>query len=342
MSVTVRKEQGISRKHATCRRVHRRLTARVVLAVFGVAIAGFAARPVELAAQPVRTNTGWSYDIASRVTAPRGALVLMPGFGGSFADFSDLTSATSHHSVLADTLASQGVTVVFIAPPPGILFGGASHMQQLEDTIVEALKSVSASALPIAIGGFSAGGTDAVLFAERCAARGCSMPHSVRAVFAVDAPLDWYRLWENAMLVLRHQPPGANVAEAQQIRKALTARLGAQPTASSQRYLLASPLATKARSGGNARKLAGLAVRAYTEPDIQWWMENRGLDYYGMNALDAASLIRHLKLLGNTRAELIVTSGRGYRSNGMRHPHSWSIVDQGDLAQWLVRQLSAQ
>ncbi|MES2523041.1 MAG: hypothetical protein V4617_10110 [Gemmatimonadota bacterium] len=274
------------------------------------------------------------------MTTPRGALVLMPGFGGGFADFSETPNLAIHRSVLGDSLAARGITLVLVAPPAGVLFGGASHMQQLENTITEALKSISAGALPLAIGGFSAGGTDAILFAERCAEGRCAMPHTVRAVFAVDAPLDWYRLWDNAMLVLRNKPPGGNVSEARSIRVALEARLGKNPTLSSRRYLSTSPLASRERDGGNARTLSGMAVRAYTEPDIVWWMENRSADYYGMNALDAVSLIRHLKLLGNSRAELIVTTGKGYRANGARHPHSWSIVDQPDLARWLALQLS--
>lgn len=266
----------------------------------------------------------------------------MPGFGGSFADFSAAATSAPHRSVLADSLASRGISVVFIAPPTGVLFGGALHMQQLETTIAEAVSAITTEALPLAIGGFSAGGTDAILFAERCAEGRCSLRHRVRAVFAVDAPLDWYRLWDNAMVVLANRPPGANVSEAQSIRTALEAQLGSNPTTSSRRYLLASPLASRDQSGGNARKLASVAVRAYTEPDVQWWMENRSMDFYGMNALDAASLIRHLKLLGNTRAQLIVTTGRGYRADGTRHPHSWSIVDQGELADWLATHLEAR
>ena len=310
----------------------------VSMVIASVALCG-ATLQAQAVSQPTRASTGWSYAIANRVATPRAAVVLMPGFGGGFGDFSSTGNTEAHRSVLADSLAARGIALVFIAPPVGVLFGDDSHLQQLETTIRETLGAVSGAALPIAIGGFSAGGTDAVLFAERCAEGRCTMPHAVRAVFAVDAPLDWYRLWENATMVLEQRPPGANVEEAQRIRTALTPRLGKTPTPSSQRYLRASPLAAKAREGGNARKLAGLAVRAYTEPDVQWWMENRGLDYYGMNAVDAASLIRHLKLLGNAPAELIVTTGRGYRADGTRHPHSWSIVDQGELAQWVAAHL---
>lgn len=311
-------------------------------ALVATATLPFVSIRAQTAPESVRASTGWTYHVANRATAPRAALVLMPGFGGSFADFSAAAKAAPHRSVLADSLGARGISVLFIAPPAGVLFGGARHMQQLETTIAEAVSAVTTEALPLAIGGFSAGGTDAVLFAERCAEGRCAMRHRVRAVFAVDAPLDWYRLWDNAMVVLANRPPGANVTEAQSIRTALETQLGRNPTTSSRRYLLASPLASRDRSGGNARKLASMAVRAYTEPDVQWWMENRSMDFYGMNALDAASLIRHLKLLGNTRAQLIVTTGRGYRADGTRHPHSWSIVDQSELAQWLATQLEAR
>ena len=288
----------------------------------------------------VKASTGWAYRVASRPARARGVLVLMPGFGSTLGDFSDFDSAGTQRPVLADSLSKAGIVLVMIAPPAGVLFGGASHVRQLEDTIVEALRTLSDHALPLAIGGFSAGGTDAILLAERCGAGACTMPHSVKAVFEVDAPLDWYRLWDNSVLLLANAPPRANVTEAKLVRSAIEARIGRQPTRTSPAYLAASPLASRSRDGGNARALTVLAVRAYTEPDVQWWMANRSGDYYGMNALDAASLVRILQLRGNTRAELIVTSGKGFRPDGARHPHSWSIVDQVELARWVVSQLA--
>jgi hypothetical protein len=70
-------------------------------------------------------------------------------------------------------------------------------------------------------------------------------------------------------------------------------------------------------------------------------MTNRKVDYYSMNALDAAGLILQLKLLGNRDAELITTQERGVRPNGERHPHSWSIVDEPELQAWILRQVES-
>jgi hypothetical protein len=59
-----------------------------------------------------------------------------------------------------------------------------------------------------------------------------------------------------------------------------------------------------------------------------------------MNAVDHAALINLLRVAGNDRAELITTTGRGYRPGGRRHPHSWSIVDEAQLERWLLTTLS--
>lgn len=90
-----------------------------------------------------------------------------------------------------------------------------------------------------------------------------------------------------------------------------------------------------AKGGGQAALLREVAVRLYTEPDVDWWMANRQVDYYSMNALDAAALITQLQLMGHKDAELITTHGRGFRPGGARHPHSWSIVDEEELAGWI-------
>jgi hypothetical protein len=186
----------------------------------------------------------------------------------------------------ADSLQKAGIATIMVAPPPGTLFGGEAHQKAMEQSITHVVRTLTRAAPPIAIAGFSAGGTDAVTLGERCA-RGCTMSYPVRAIAAGDPPLDFARVWDAAEMV------------------------------------------------------AHVAVRACTEPDVQWWLENRNADYYQMNALDAAALIRRLRVLGNTRAELITTTNKGYRPGGRRHPHSWSIIDQAELAAWVARALGS-
>jgi hypothetical protein len=39
---------------------------------------------------------------------------------------------------------------------------------------------------------------------------------------------------------------------------------------------------------------------------------------------------------GNTKAEFIPAIGKGFRVDGTRHPHSWSIVEPTDCIKWLL------
>src|SRR5688572_27982113 len=81
-------------------------------------------------------------------------------------------------------------------------------------------------------------------------------------------------------------------------------------------------------------------MRVYIEPEIKWRVEHWNREVYHTNIPDATALINILRLLGNTQAELITTTGAGYASDGSRNPHSWSIVDERALAQWLIRSLN--
>ena len=165
------------------------------------------------------------------------------------------------------------------------------------------------------------------------------MRHSVKAVATVDSPLDFERLWDAAAMTVGDSASGGNIAEAHLMQQAIAAMTGGSPATHRTGYVSASPLLDHQPDGGNAHWLAHIAVRAYTEPDVQWWIDNRLADYHQMNSTDAAALIKRLRMQGNAAAELITTTGKGYRADGRRHPHSWSIVDQTGLAAWVAHAL---
>jgi hypothetical protein len=50
-------------------------------------------------------------------------------------------------------------------------------------------------------------------------------------------------------------------------------------------------------------------------------------------------MINELQRLGNSKAVLVTTTGKGYRQpNNIRHPHSWSIADPEQTVKWLQSQ----
>ena len=81
--------------------------------------------------------------------------------------------------------------------------------------------------------------------------------------------------------------------------------------------------------------LKEIKLRFYTEPDSLWWMKNRQTDFESTNAYAIQQISKHLEKEGWNQIDLIETKDKGFRSNGERHPHSWSIVDPEGLLNWI-------
>lgn len=77
-------------------------------------------------------------------------------------------------------------------------------------------------------------------------------------------------------------------------------------------------------------------IRLYTEPDTLWWKKNRMADYDQLNSYYIKSLSEDLKESEFNQVEYIATENKGYRANGERHPHSWSIIDKNELINWIM------
>lgn len=156
------------------------------------------------------------------------------------------------------------------------------------------------------------------------------------AVAVCDSPLDMVRFWKECVNAwkLNFSPVAAN--EGEWVSQYLETNLGGTPEQNLKGFTGYSPYCHIAENGGNAGYFENIAVCTYTEPDINWWMEFRHKDYYGMNALDMAALVNQLNILGNENAELIITHDKGKRPDGTKHPHSWSIVDEDELMDWFI------
>ncbi len=77
----------------------------------------------------------------------------------------------------------------------------------------------------------------------------------------------------------------------------------------------------------------------YHDIDVDWLLKQRRRNLFDSNQLSSSELINRLMLMGNERAEFMISKQPGMRSNGMRHPHSWSIVDEIECIQWILKLL---
>lgn len=304
--------------------IHRRPVA-VLLALILTAAHGSA----QAAQQRGSLTGGWKSEFLTSPGNPSGVLVLLPGYGS---DASELRTA----STLIDRLTKSRIAAVVLVPSQPTLFFDEASVKSLDAAVAGLLHSLSQSSRKTVIGGLSAGGTGAVQLAERCAVTSCTLGGQLAGVFAVDSPLDLERIWRGETLTIQRASPQSNTAESKLLLDGIRAVTGGSPGQVPRSFATHSPFTAFSANGGKAASLRKTPVRMYTEPDVSWWIDNRGLDYYAMNSVDAAALVNQLRILGNKDAQLVTTSGRGFRPDGSRHPHSWSIVDQADLARWVA------
>ena len=113
--------------------------------------------------------------------------------------------------------------------------------------------------------------------------------------------------------------------------------MGGTPQTALENYHRISPYSLSDTTQSAIKNLVNIPIRVYIEPDIQWWLNERGTDVWGVNILDCSALINELNKLGNQNAVLITTQNKGFRRpEHKRHPHSWSIVDNNELIDWLL------
>jgi hypothetical protein len=268
------------------------------------------------------------YRVYKSAAPAQGLVVMLPYYGSDANEFSS--------TALPGLLAKRNVATMVVSA------GGYmkdDELATLKGLIGEVVQELNIPENSLVVGGISAGGTGAVRYAEYCVSGHCDARSRPVAVFSVDAPLDFEGFWNRQKLNLRRGNPKSSLEESQAILDALRFTMGGSPDQVRQAYRSRSPFLASEKDGGNARVLKNVPIRLYTEPDVVWMIENMGHDYYTMNAVDQAALILQLRALGNTKAELITTSGKGFRPPGNRNPHSWTIVDEPDLADWIAKSL---
>jgi hypothetical protein len=235
--------------------------------------------------------------------------------------------------------AQQGMLTIVPTFKTGIASFGIDTATQA--SFLELLRYVNTTykldVLPFYVGGFSIGGTCAIKYAELALSNNYAIKPA--AVFAIDSPLDFERAYNNMLRETRlPNSPEEALAESNYILKRSRKEFGGSPSDHLLNYHLMSPYSFNDTTQHAIKPLVNLPIRLYTEPDVQWWLDE-GVDYSLMNAFDFAAMTNELQRLGSTKVELITTNNKGYRKPGNeRHPHSWSIAEPKELVSWLLKQ----
>jgi pimeloyl-ACP methyl ester carboxylesterase len=257
---------------------------------------------------------------------PVGALVLMPG---TWETTEHLFSSTRG---LCESAYARRIAVLALSINQRLTLNDAMRglMNRMLD---DAIRRYGIPENAVVIGGWSMGGLFSLRYTEHAFEDATSTRVRPAGAFSCDGPCDLESLY--AFFQRRH----ARVAEASEPvygMRELERYCGGGPDAARAQYIRYSCYSHAQPGGGNARYLAKVPVRIYCDVDPVWWMHERGENLYDMNALDQSAMILQLNDLGNDRAEFINACGRGYRIEGNRHPHSWSIVEPKDCLAWIL------
>ncbi|MGL4582427.1 MAG: alpha/beta hydrolase, partial [Flavobacterium sp.] len=158
-----------------------------------------------------------------------------------------------------------------------------------------------------------------------------------KAVFVIDSPLDFERFYYSSLREVRLSGIENASEESIYMLDRIEKEMGGTPLTALDSYYATSPYSFTDVNQTAVKKFGLIPLRYYTEPDVNWWIKERGEDLTSMNATEGSAFINELNRLGNKRAELITTVNKGYRKkNNIRHPHSWSIADSEVLIKWLL------
>lgn len=191
----------------------------------------------------------------------------------------------------------------------------------------------------VIIGGLSAGGIMSLNYAIHMVKNPHDLIPIPKSVVVVDPPVDLYNLWFIMERLSKRNCVASAKNEADYYMDYCKIYLGGTPKEVPEKYREASPFSRALENGGNTVYLKDISIRVYCEPDMDWWLA-RCEDLSDMNATDLSTMINTLRLIGNNHAEFITTTNKGYRLDGRRHPHSWSILDAEDTANWIEKMIS--
>jgi len=265
------------------------------------------------------------YYAVSPEEKPAGALVLLPSL------YEHTEQVLSTNASLVELALNNDLVVIAPTINSNFLLNKPS-LDFLNEVFADASRRYPFPEKNFIIGGFSLGGLNALRYTELSYENKSTTVIQPLAVFGVDPPTDLVNLYKRQAKYLKRDSTNQ---EANIVINALHENLG-MLDGNYHKYVQHSAYSYDEAQGGNLKYLQDVPVRIYCDPDIDWWMKNRNFSYYDINASELSAMLLQLKENGNTHAQFINALGKGYRENGNRHPHSWSLIEPKELIEWVL------
>ena len=252
---------------------------------------------------------------------PKAVLILFPGLGGN-AEF------IKQESKIPETAVNNQIAVLLFNTYNNHLFLTYDEKNKLENIISSTLKTHHLENKNIFLGGFSSGGNIALLITNLLNPKG---------VFIIDSPVDLANLYFNSEKKVQNSIDRKAISEPQYLVNRLNKTLG-NPNENISPYENYSPYTSITNYIYNINFSKDIAIRLYTEPDLEFYKQwYNKIEFNDLNTSSIKKMYKSLHKLGYKNIEYIETQNKGYRSNGQRSPHSWSIVDAKEIVSWILK-----
>lgn len=259
----------------------------------------------------------------------KGVLVLLPGYGEN-------PESIFPESKLFNVAYGNGILTMAIAGGQKI-YADELVVEKINRGLNDLLKkNPTLDKTKFVVGGFSAGGTISLRYVELCKENPNQYPIVPKGVFTVDSPIDLFDIWNYFHREIEKNFSTAGVFEARFVIDIMKKEIGT-PETNEERYNQLTPFNTNFKELGNEKYLLDVPVRLYKDIDVEWQLKERRRSLFDTNQLTASELIKRLLLSGNEKVEFMTAKIPGYRSSGLRHPHSWSIIDEVEFIQWTLK-----
>lgn len=266
-----------------------------------------------------------NYELILPTIQQEGVLILFPGYP-------ETPVQIKNEFKIIQPALNKGIAVVLMKFNQR-LWLNTSEKFRLASTINQLFNDHNLESKRVYIGGFSSGGNISLLLSNHLAeTENIIQPHGI---FIIDSPVDLLGQYEISKRNIQRNFSAISVQESNRTVNRFETNLG-NPEAGIENYEAYAPYTHKTSNIQNLAHLNNVKIRLYTEPDIQWWQENRQNEWEDMNAFFIKNLAETLTKKYGDNVEYIATENRGYRANGQRHPHSWAIVEVENLLQWIL------
>ena len=252
-------------------------------------------------------------------------LIIFPGGGST-------SKETKEEFKIIEKATDKGISVLLMNFNRHLWIENKDS-QQLTKLLTKVVEEHKLSANKVFIGGMSIGGTVALTLSNYLLETNSTL--KPKGVFVVDSPIDLFALYESSQKdIARKDFTEERLAEPKWIVNYFEEQFGGKDSLLTNVQKV-SPITLATKNIENVKNLKNEKLRFYTEPDTLWLKENRQTDFESSNAYTLQKTKELLSNNGWENVELIQTKNKGFRINGERNPHSWSIIDINDLIHWI-------